>query len=130
MVSTNLLATVTAAQETNSAVSTSAPPALTVSALEPIASNQPTALAPTDSPTSKLEAAATKERYLVKRGDTLLGIAKAHHTTVDAIKTANGLATDRIIAGKELKLPAAPTSSTASPTSRIVAMSFCEPRSW
>ena len=45
--------------------------------------------------------------YVVKRGDTLIRIARAHGTTVKAIKAANSLAGDRIEAGRKLKLPSA-----------------------
>jgi LysM repeat protein len=44
--------------------------------------------------------------YVVKAGDTLTKIAKAHGTTAKAIKEANRLTTDRIDAGKKLKIPA------------------------
>ena len=54
--------------------------------------------------------------YLVKTGDTLLQIAKAHGTTVTEVKTLNGLKTDLIKVGDRLKLPAAKSSpSTAAP---------------
>lgn len=45
--------------------------------------------------------------YLVKTGDTLSRIAKAHHTTVKAIKQANHLDSDRLSVGQKLSLPAA-----------------------
>lgn len=45
--------------------------------------------------------------YMVKPADTLSRIAKAHGTTVNAVKVANGLATDRIGIGMKLKLPEA-----------------------
>ena len=43
--------------------------------------------------------------YVVKSGDTLSAIAKAHGTTVKALRAANGLPNDHILVGKELKLP-------------------------
>lgn len=45
------------------------------------------------------------ELYVVKSGDTLTKIAKAHGTTVRAIKAANNLSTNRISVGKKLKIP-------------------------
>jgi LysM repeat protein len=45
--------------------------------------------------------------YTVKSGDNLTRIAKTHATTVEAIKAANGLASDRIAVGTKLKLPQA-----------------------
>lgn len=44
-------------------------------------------------------------RYTVKNGDSLEKIARAHQTTVQAIKEHNGLTTDRIIVGKKIKIP-------------------------
>jgi nucleoid-associated protein YgaU len=45
--------------------------------------------------------------YVVKSGDTLTRIAKAHGTTVKAIEAANDLTGDRIFVGAKLKIPAA-----------------------
>jgi LysM repeat protein len=45
--------------------------------------------------------------YLVKSGDTLSRIAKAHHTTIKAIKAVNHLDNDRISVGEKLNLPTA-----------------------
>jgi chromosome segregation ATPase len=45
------------------------------------------------------------EAYRVKSGDTLEKIANAHKTSVKAIKELNGLASDRIRLGQELKIP-------------------------
>ncbi len=43
--------------------------------------------------------------YRVKSGDSLERIARANQTTVDAIKSLNGLKSSKIVAGQELKLP-------------------------
>jgi hypothetical protein len=43
--------------------------------------------------------------YSVKAGDTLTRIAKAHGTTVRALRAANNLKTDRLLVGQKLKLP-------------------------
>jgi LysM repeat protein len=53
--------------------------------------------------------------YTVKPGDTLGRIARRHHTTVRAIKAANELRTDRILAGQKLKLPAPKTAPGTAP---------------
>jgi nucleoid-associated protein YgaU len=45
--------------------------------------------------------------YVVKSGDTLSRIAKAHGTTVKALKSANSLEGDRIVVGAKLKIPTA-----------------------
>ncbi|SET71364.1 LysM repeat-containing protein [Salinibacillus kushneri] len=43
--------------------------------------------------------------YTVKAGDTLIGIAAFHNTTVQAIKETNGLPSDRIRVGQILTIP-------------------------
>jgi LysM repeat protein len=48
---------------------------------------------------------ASSSRYVVKVGDTLNRIARAHRTTVKAIKMANGLTSDRVAVGRVLKMP-------------------------
>ena len=51
-------------------------------------------------------------RYVVKPGDTLDRIARAHGTTVRALKAANSLTSDRIIVGRSLKMPGTKASAT------------------
>jgi LysM repeat protein len=55
--------------------------------------------------------------YVVKPGDTLTKIAKAHGTTPKAIRAASNLKTDAIKVGQKLKLPArkVPAMSTEPP---------------
>ncbi len=43
--------------------------------------------------------------YVVKSGDTVPRIAKAHGTTAQALRTANSLKNDRLVVGMKLKLP-------------------------
>ena len=50
-------------------------------------------------------ASPSPSRYVVKAGDTLGRIARAHRTTVQALKAANGLTSDRIVVGHSLKMP-------------------------
>jgi LysM repeat protein len=50
-------------------------------------------------------ASTAQSRYVVKSGDTLSRIARAHKTTVQALKAANGLTSDRVVAGQTLKMP-------------------------
>jgi hypothetical protein len=45
--------------------------------------------------------------YLVKSGDTLTRIAKTCGTTVKALRSANGLDSDRIVVGEKLKISTA-----------------------
>jgi len=54
-----------------------------------------------------------EEAYTVKSGDTLTKIAKAHGTTVKAIKAASNLTTDHIKVGQKLTIPA--KAETAAP---------------
>jgi LysM repeat protein len=69
------------------------------------------------SASSPVRASATASqpagRYVVKSGDTLDRIARSHGTTVRAIKAANGLTSDRIVAGRSLKLPETKVSGTS-----------------
>lgn len=44
-------------------------------------------------------------RYQVESGDSLLLIAKKHQTTVDIIRSVNGIKGNRIVAGKYLLIP-------------------------
>jgi LysM repeat protein len=58
--------------------------------------------------TEKAETASQPETlYVVKSGDSLTRIAKAHGTTVQTLKAANGLKSDRIVVGAKLKIPTA-----------------------
>ncbi|MGA2786564.1 MAG: LysM peptidoglycan-binding domain-containing protein [Verrucomicrobiota bacterium] len=52
-------------------------------------------------------ASQTETLYVVKSGDSLTRIAKAHGTTVRALKAANDLQNDRIVVGAKLKIPTA-----------------------
>ena len=63
---------------------------------------------------AKAAASPSTSRYVVKAGDTLGRIARAHGTTVKAIKAANGLTSDRIVPGRSLKLPQARAATASS----------------
>ncbi|MDB6081341.1 MAG: hypothetical protein JWO53_613 [Chlamydiia bacterium] len=43
--------------------------------------------------------------YRVKNGDSLAKIAKEHNTTTRELKQVNGLQSDKIVTGQELKIP-------------------------
>lgn len=58
------------------------------------------ALAETES-----EARMSWLRYTIKSGDSIGAIAKKHHTTVAAIRAANGMKNNTIVAGKHLIIP-------------------------
>jgi LysM repeat protein len=84
-----------------------AEPGTTISASAPAA---------TDATASHSTAMTSKAhtRYVVKSGDSLGRIARTHGTTVQAIKAANGLMSDRIVAGQKLKLPESRTVAASS----------------
>lgn len=63
-----------------------------------------TAVQPAPAPKVTAPAKGTST-YVVKSGDTLMRIARTHHTTVKALKSLNKLSTDRIVVGLKLKLP-------------------------
>ena len=61
------------------------------------------------------------ETYTVKSGDSLTKIAKAHGTTVKAIKAENNLNTDHIKVGQKLKIPAKAEAAAPAPAPAPVA---------
>lgn len=63
-----------------------------------------------NTPASKPVSSSTGGTYTVKAGDTLWSIAKAHNTTVEALKKANNLTTDSILVGMRLSLSAKATT--------------------
>ena len=68
-------------------------------------------------------APALTERYRVRSGDTLGGIARLHETTPDNLRVLNGLKGDSIIAGQYLMLPTdAVLPPRTYPTSESVAL--------
>jgi len=44
--------------------------------------------------------------HVVGKGDTLWGISKKYHVSVDALKKANGLTKDTVVLGAKLQIPA------------------------
>ncbi len=55
--------------------------------------------------------------YRVRSGDTLSGIASRHRTSVQAIKSANNLRSDRLSLGQRLRIPGRAGSSRPAPPS-------------
>jgi LysM repeat protein len=73
--------------------------------------------------------ASSSGTYTIRTGDTLSSIAKAHHTTVEALLAANHLSwTSTIYAGKKLAIPSSSTATVATAstgtTSPIVSSSL------
>jgi LysM repeat protein len=61
---------------------------------------------PTSTYTAKAKIPAASTKYVIKRGDTLSGIARKHHTTVVKVRNANGLKKNELIKiGQVLKVP-------------------------
>jgi LysM repeat protein len=56
-------------------------------------------------PTKPVVVKKLSQKYSVKSGDTLSGIAQRHHTTVAKIKSLNALKSDTIRVGQVLKIP-------------------------
>lgn len=77
----------------------------------------PTAPSSTAAPSGAAPVSSSGEPiYVVKSGDTLSKIATDHHTTVNAIRKANNLTTDRIKVGDKLKMPvSAPPPAAPAP---------------
>lgn len=103
----------------NNANSTNAAPAKKPDLMQ-AATNQPKALPPAPVPVvvAPVPAAApgsSSSVYVVRKGDTLIRIARNHGITLKALKAANGLERDRIVAGQRLKLPSA-NAGPAGPT--------------
>ncbi len=65
------------------------------------------------------EAAGGETIYVVKSGDTLTKIARQFGVTVNAIRRANNLTTDRIKVGDKLKIPAKPVEPLGSQPSPV-----------
>jgi len=61
------------------------------------------------------------ETYVVKSGDNLTKIAKAHGTTVKAIQAENNLSTTKIHVGQKLKIPAKVEAAAPAPAPAPVA---------
>jgi len=58
-----------------------------------------------DSISKAINAPASSKTYKVRSGDSLEKIARKHHTTIGALKQANGLTSNTILIGQELRIP-------------------------
>jgi peptidoglycan DL-endopeptidase LytF len=67
-------------------------------------------------PQEELARSQKQTEIKVKKGDTLEKIAKANHTTIDAIKKLNHLESERLSIGQALKIPVKDESQVISPT--------------
>jgi LysM repeat protein len=66
---------------------------------------------------TKKSAPATTTTHKVAKGDTLTSLAKKFNTSVESLKSANGLRSDTISLGQNLKIPSSkPAATTASNT--------------
>ncbi|NKZ40750.1 lytic transglycosylase [Shewanella algae] len=57
-------------------------------------------------------------RYKIRKGDSLGVIAKKHHTSIDVIRSVNGISGNNIVAGKHLLIPVALKDASAYPLSK------------
>jgi len=83
------------------------------------------AAAATSSTAEQTAAPLATDEYVIQRGDSLSVIAQRHGTTVKALRAANNLKTDLILAGEKLKLP--PGSRFNAPASSTGTGSFLPP---
>lgn len=60
---------------------------------------------------SSVSPTPSNDYYIVKRGDTLYGIAQANGVTVDALKNANNLSNNNLTIGMSLVIPSTVSSS-------------------
>ncbi|PKL23590.1 MAG: hypothetical protein CVV47_13855 [Spirochaetae bacterium HGW-Spirochaetae-3] len=77
-----------------------------------------------DPPPATISQPAGEKRtieYVVKKGDTLYGIAKAHGATVDAIVSASGMKSTTIKVGQRLRVPVAVDKAIPTPAAPIAA---------
>ncbi len=84
---------------------------LVVMALALLAAMAPVTAYAASAETNVEAPAASGTYYVVKKGDTLSGIARRYGTTVSAIKSANGLTGSTIYVGQHLYIPAAQYTS-------------------
>lgn len=81
-------------------------------------SGAPEPVASTPAPTKKKASTKSSTRtYVVKRGDTLSGIASRYGTSVTSIKNLNGMSGTRIIVGQKLKVGGSGSGARATATS-------------
>ncbi|MBM7692127.1 LysM repeat protein [Peribacillus deserti] len=57
------------------------------------------------------QAAACSDTYTIKKGDTLAKLSAKYHVTVQQLKDANGLSSDKIKAGQLIEVPASHTNN-------------------
>ncbi len=62
---------------------------------------------------TKKTAPASTTLHTVAKGDTLTSLSKKYGTSVESLKTANGLRSDAISLGQSLKIPTAKSTNTA-----------------
>ncbi|MGD7024360.1 LysM peptidoglycan-binding domain-containing protein [Rossellomorea vietnamensis] len=68
---------------------------------------------------SPAKASASAKTYVVKSGDYLSKIGKAHGVSVSSLKSWNGLSSDLIFPGQKLKVSASGSALTAAPAKAV-----------
>lgn len=88
---------------------------------------------PAPKPTAAIEAPREVKGQMVqvtvKRGDALEKIARANHTTVEAIKAANGMKNDKLKIGQVLQIPVGtkPAQASAKPVKEAEPIAVAAP---
>lgn len=70
---------------------------------------------------TKKTAPASTKLHTVAKGDTLTSLSKKYGTSVESLKTANGLRSDAISLGQSLKIPTVKAAEQASTTTTVSA---------
>lgn len=93
-------------------------PATATATLPALTAAVPTRTAPSGAMSmTPLRQSPLESRYTVRRGDTLIHIARDHGTTVRAIQAANSINGSRIYAGQVITIPGSGTSTSSPATS-------------
>jgi lipoprotein-anchoring transpeptidase ErfK/SrfK len=87
------------------------PPGVSISRPGATAPGASAAAVPTASPLLALIPAAKVDRHVVRPGDTLTALARAHKVTIGLVRRLNGIQGDRIRVGATLAIPRGPFSA-------------------
>jgi cell wall-associated NlpC family hydrolase len=62
----------------------------------------------------------TDQKYVIRRGDTLYEIARTFNTTPEALKSANGLRSNKLKIGQRILVPAVQSAAAKTNSSKII----------
>lgn len=106
--------TVAAERSTDIAVNTATTPSSPQPSPRPASQGANKSKSTTGQTSKKPAASGTTTNYKVKKGDTLYSIASRNGITVDQLKKANGMKSDKLAINQTLKIPAKSASKTSS----------------